>query len=277
MDKRLVIAVSGGVDSVVLLHMLSKQHEDLVVAHFDHGIRDDSAMDAAFVQGLARHYGAVFETVREELGKQASEELARDRRYAFLREVAHRHNAPIATAHHADDSIETIAINVTRGTGWRGLAVLDSDIVRPLLDMSKAEIIAYASEHGLEWREDSTNMSDAYLRNRIRVKAQPMQDDTKRQLLALRAQQVATKQHIDQEVRALVGDGPDYGRYFFTHADPAAAMECLRFITAARLTRPQLGRTLMAIKTAKPGSVYQAGSAVALSFTSRNFKVELIK
>lgn len=155
--------------------------------------------------------------------------------------------------------------------------MLDSDIVRPLLDMSKDEIIAYANEHGLEWREDSTNMSDAYLRNRIRVKAQPMQDDTKRQLLALRAQQVATKQHIDQEVRALVGDGPDYGRYFFTHAEPAAAMECLRFITAARLTRPQLGRTLMAIKTAKPGSVYQPGSAVTLSFTSRNFKVELIK
>ena len=278
MNKRYVVAVSGGVDSIALLDRLTHTPGlDLVVAHFDHGIRDDSAADAEFVQQLARDYGLVCEIRREELGKRASEELARNRRYEFLRSVAAKHHAQIATAHHADDIIETIAINLTRGTGWRGLAVLDSDIYRPLLDMSKSEIIDYAKSRNLIWREDSTNASDAYLRNRLRQKASTLTDDIKRQLLALRAQQVHLKQVIDAEVKQLIGNGPEYSRYFYTHIDQRSAGECLRAVTGARLTRPQLQRSLHMIKTAKPGTLYQAGSGVEFRFTSRNFIVELIK
>jgi tRNA(Ile)-lysidine synthase len=112
-----VVAVSGGVDSVVLLdHLAGHPEYELVVAHFDHGIRDDSREDEAFVRSLAEKYNVPFESKREDLGKQASEELARDRRYAFLRSVAGKHNAQIITAHHADDAVETIAINLLRGT-----------------------------------------------------------------------------------------------------------------------------------------------------------------
>lgn len=272
------MAVSGGVDSVALLHALQEAPGvDLVVAHFDHGIRDDSYQDAAFVKDLAQSYKLPFESRREELGSGASEELARSQRYAFLREVALNHNATIITAHHADDTIETIAINLTRGTGWRGLAVLDSDVVRPLLHVSKTDIIAYAKKHHLTWREDSTNASDAYLRNRIRQKTALLADDAKHQLLALRVQQVDTKRQIDEEVAELIGPGPQFSRYFFTHADSATAVECLRFTVQARLTRPQLSRSLLAIKTAKPGSLYQAGGGIQFRFTSRNFTVELIK
>src|SRR5690606_41547248 len=110
-------AVSGGIDSVVLLDMLSHVPGlKLVVTHFDHGIRPDSAQDAVFVEELAAHYGLPFETKRVELGTKASEELARRHRYAFLRDVAARYNAKIITAHHADDVIETVAINHIRGT-----------------------------------------------------------------------------------------------------------------------------------------------------------------
>ena len=278
MNKRYVVAVSGGVDSIVLLDKLVHTPGlDLVVAHFDHGIRDDSSDDARFVQQVARDYGLPCEVGREELGKQASEELARNRRYEFLRSVATKHHARIATAHHADDIIETIAINLTRGTGWRGLAVLDSDIYRPLLDMSKSEIIDYAKSHNLIWHEDSTNASDAYLRNRLRQKAGALTDDIKRQLLALRAQQTYLKQDIDDEVKNLVSDGPEHSRYFYTHIDPLSAGECLRAVTSMRLTRPQLHRSLHMIKTARPGTSYQAGSGVEFRFTSRNFIVELIK
>lgn len=274
----IVVAVSGGVDSVVLLHILSQDPQlDLIVAHFDHGIRDDSRDDAEFVEQLARQYDHAFTTKREELGKDASEDVARQRRYAFLRSVAQKHNAKIMTAHHADDSVETIAINITRGTGWRGLAVLDSDIIRPLLDMTKAEIIAYARQHQLAWHEDSTNASDTYLRNRIRAQTPTLSDDAKRQLLALRAHQVGIKHQIDREVQRLLGDGPEYSRYFFTHIPQSVALECLRFVTGARLTRPQLTRALLAVKTKKPGTIYQAGANVQFRFTSRNFVVELIK
>lgn len=278
MSERYVVAVSGGVDSAVLLHFLSRQPKlDLVVAHFDHGIRDDSAADAQFVKELADSYGLPFESRREKLGKQASEDLARSRRYAFLRSVADKHQAKIMTAHHADDAVETVAINLQRGTGWRGLAVLDSDIIRPLIGVNKQEILNYANKYQLQWREDSTNAGDVYLRNRIRQKSQALDDDTKRQVLALRAHQVDLKKQINREVVRLVGDGPEYSRYFFTHTNQTTAVECLRFVTDARLTRPQLGRALLAIKTAKSRAVYQAGDGVEFRFTSRNFTVKLVK
>ena len=112
-----VVAVSGGVDSVVLLDVFSKiKHHTLVVAHFDHGIRTDSVHDARFVEALAKKHTLTFETLREELGADASEEKARDRRYAFLRSVAKKYDGRIVTAHHSDDAVETIAINMSRGT-----------------------------------------------------------------------------------------------------------------------------------------------------------------
>jgi tRNA(Ile)-lysidine synthase len=273
-----VVAVSGGVDSVVLLdHLVEHPEYELIVAHFDHGIRDDSADDEAFVKVLAERYGLLFESKREELGKQASEALARDRRYAFLYSVAKKHDALIVTAHHSDDAVETVAINLMRGTGWRGLAVLDSEVIRPLIDMGKQEIIAYAKEHNLTWREDSTNESDVYLRNRLRHKMVSLSDDQKRQLLGLRAHQIASKRAIDIEVKRLVGDGPTYSRYFFTHVDSQVAIECLRLITMMCLTRPQLSRVLLAVKTNQPGTVFEAGSGLQFGFTSRNFWVELVK
>jgi tRNA(Ile)-lysidine synthase len=272
------VAVSGGVDSVALLHMLSEvpDHE-IVVTHFDHGIRDDSIEDAEFVRAMAGGYGLQFETRRVELGPDASEEKAREARYEFLREMAAKHNARIVTAHHGDDAIETIAINFTRGTGWRGLAVLDSDILRPLLQLSKNDLIEYARKNGLAWHEDSTNASDAYLRNRIRKQAVTLDDETKRELLALRSQQIEGKKQIEEEVAALVGEGPHYSRYFFSHIPVSVALECLRYVTKAKLTRPQLERVLLAIKTAQPKSSYTAGAGVTIQFTTRNFSLSLLK
>lgn len=284
-----VVAVSGGVDSVVLLDMLVNYHSatpnphfpipnpKLVVAHFDHGIRDDSAEDAEFVRGLAKKYGVKFETKREDLGKSASEDFARTRRYDFLRSVAKKYNAQVVTAHHADDVIETIAINLKRGTGWRGLAVLDSDIIRPLLGMTKSEILEYAKAHKLDWHEDSTNASDAYLRNRIRRKLDKIPADDKWQILALWARQKELKNLIDEELKAILDEGKSISRYFFSQLQPSIEIECLRYVTIGKLTRPQLSRAMIAIKTAKPGSTYDAGSGVKIKFTSRNFTVELIK
>lgn len=269
-----VVAVSGGVDSMVLLDMMIRAGErDLIVAHFDHGIRADSFEDAELVKNAAQGYGVPFAMRREKLGRGASEAHARERRYRFLRGLATKHNARIVTAHHLDDLVETVAINMTRGTGWRGLAVLDSDCLRPLLDMDKQTLIAYAKRYGIAWREDSTNQSDAYLRNRIRKKASDISDDTKRQLRALHARQRELKGHVSAEVRSLVGSGPKYERYFFTHVPAAVAVECLRDITDGKLTRPQLVRALHAIKVAKPNATYEAGEGIKLHFSTRQFSL----
>lgn len=268
-----IVAVSGGVDSMVLLDMMTQEkNHELIVAHFDHGTRSDSHLDATLVKQAAERYGLAFETLREELGEGVSEELARNRRYTFLRELAKKHDATIVTAHHLDDLVETVAINLTRGTGWRGLAALDSDILRPLIDTEKATLIAYATQKGIEWREDSTNQSDVYLRNRVRSR-NAMSEDAKRQVRALHAHQKSIRRAIDEEVKNIVGEGPNYSRYLFTHMPVKAALESLRFITEAKLTRPQLARLLHAIKVAKPGAKFEAGNGVHVHFSTRQFSL----
>jgi tRNA(Ile)-lysidine synthase len=279
--KKYVVAVSGGIDSVVLLDMLvrDKTH-NLVVAHFDHGIRDDSADDARFVEGLARRYGLPFYTKREELGAGASESDARARRYAFLSDIAREHEGTIATAHHADDIIETVAINLVRGTGWRGLAVLNrTDIERPLLHLTKHEIRMYALANRLEWVEDSTNQTQAYLRNRIRLRIARHLNDAKRHVvLELWKRQRELKREIAAALDVYVKSDRTYDRYFFIQVDSRMATEVLRHVvqyhSGLTPTRPQAERALIAIKTAKPAASFQIGSAVSLRFTERSFIVE---
>ena len=269
-----IVAVSGGVDSVVLLDMMTKAPGDeLIVAHFDHGIRDDSSEDAEFVSSLAQKHGLIYSGKREELGKNASEALARERRYSFLRELAEEYDAKIVTAHHLDDLVETVAINLQRGTGWRGLAVLDSGVIRPLIDISKRQLIEYAQANGLAWREDSTNASDVYLRNRIRRQLVDIPHDSKQQLRALHSHQKQLKREIENEVLQLVGRGPEYSRYLFSHISEPAALESLRVITQGSLMRPQLNRLLLAIKTIPAGSIFEAGSGVKVRFGTRHFSL----
>lgn len=273
------MAVSGGVDSVVLLDMVAQEvaPQRLIVAHFDHGIRSESADDAAFVKNLAKQYGLAFETKREELGVNTSEELARERRYIFLRDVAKRYSATIMTAHHADDIVETIAINMSRGTGWRGLAVLDSlGIERPLLDKTKAELIKYAKENMLEWREDATNSDTKYLRNGFRQKLTGFDDEAKELLQLYRKRQVALKKQIDNEIQGLIR--APYSRYLLTNVPDVAALELLRGIliveTGKGATRPQLERMLLAIKTYRAGQAFDVDKAYVLRLSRSDFVVE---
>lgn len=277
-----IVAVSGGVDSVVLLDMLVRKNANtgdyLIVAHFDHGIRPESADDALFVERLAEKYGLSFETRREELGAGASEEKARERRYAYLRAVAKKYDARIVTAHHLDDIVETIAINITRGTGWRGLAVLDSpDIERPLLDATKQDLIAYAKDKKLAWREDATNQDTTYLRNDIRQKLAGMDEQTRSLLKLYRDRQVFLRKEIDTEARRLLGASP-YRRYVFILTPRDSAIELLRAVFVQECgyapTRPQLDRTLLAIKTMQPGKYHRVMNDVGLRFTRTHFVVE---
>ena len=273
-----LVAVSGGVDSVVLLDMLVKRRQaELIVAHFDHGIRPDSADDAEFVKGLVAHYGLRFVSTREELGSTASEELARTRRYAFLKEEAKKHRATIVTAHHKDDLIETIAINIYRGTGWRGLAVFgDESIFRPLLSLTKSEVYEYALKNSLEWVEDSTNKEKKYLRNRMRVGLYTLSAAKKERLKELWDEQKTLRDEIGEEVRGLVQK--PYSRYFFTSVDTIVAIELLRqvFVVEAKkaLTRPQVEQALLAIKTAKVAATFQVGEGISLKFTVNTFVVQ---
>jgi tRNA(Ile)-lysidine synthetase-like protein len=177
-SRPVVLAVSGGVDSIVMLDIVVQRKmfsgRDIIVAHFDHGIRKESVDDRIFVQELAHRYGLRFAFGEAKLGIGVSEEKARKARYDFLRSL----DGEIWTAHHYGDVLETVAINLIRGTGWRGLAVFgDRNVKRFFIDghgkngggfWGKKEVLGYARTHGLEWREDSTNTDERYLRNKIR-------------------------------------------------------------------------------------------------------------
>ncbi len=211
-----IVAVSGGVDSMTLLNMLSKLPDlELIVAHVDHGIRPDSAQDRVFVQQTAASYGFPFEYCELSLGANASEDQARRGRYAFLQQQRDAHRAHgIITAHHQDDVIETAIINMARGTHFRGLYALRSrsDVVRPLLDYTKQEILDYAREHDVQWREDYTNADDIYMRNRIRKRlSEHMSTEQRHQLLDLIETLEKQGQQIDVVSReildALMRDG----------------------------------------------------------------------
>lgn len=271
-----IVAVSGGVDSVVLLDMVAKKHpkDQLVVAHFEHGIRgEESKNDERFVKLLAQKYGLEYIVENGELAKNASEAEAREKRYDFLHRAAEKYSGQIVTAHHQDDLIETVALNIQRGTGWRGLTPLaDIRIIRPLLGRNKKSIYDYALRNNLEWVEDSTNASDAYTRNRLRKKMQNLSQEKVDALLKLHRLQFQLRKEIEAEGNRFILFTDS--RYFLTMVNGRVAMELLRAKTKARLTRPQLERLLLAIKTSRPGTEYQPGAGITVQFTSRDIIVE---
>lgn len=270
-----VVAVSGGIDSVALLHMLhAHTSHDLVVAHVDHGIRPDSGDDAQFVQRLAESYGLPVEIIRLELGSKASEEVARTARYAWLESVLDKHAADgIATAHHADDMLETAALNTVRGTGWRGIASLRSSTrrYRPLLAISKAQIVRYVLDHGLDWREDSTNLTLQYTRNRLRHgPLLKLTGAKRRELLERIWRQHELRSDIEAEARRILQQyktDAGYSRYVFVMVPDDVALELLRQATHGRLDPKQTRKLLHFVRTGKNGAVLEAGGGYTATMT----------
>ena len=252
-----LLAISGGVDSACLLDML-KNDPEVIVAHFNHGTRPSSKDDEEFVKNLAKKYDKKFIVGRAELGENTSEEKARNARYDFLRKVAKENQAEIYTAHHLDDLVETIAINLLRGTGWRGLVPLDADgIVRPLIEKNydKKKLLRYAAENDLSFREDPTNHEDNYLRNRLREKLKNLPAENKTKLIELSSSEKNLKQEIEKILTEITPENRIYQRAWFNMLDKKSALEFLRHITKLEhlsLTRPQLENFLSAVKTYPP-------------------------
>ncbi len=189
-DVRVAVAVSGGPDSVALVHLITSAKRaiggrgDVAVLHFDHRVRGDaSRRDAEWVRTLAEGLG--LELVSKSSGSRGvrSEEALREERRAFYRRAADLLGARyLATGHTADDQAETVLFRLLRGTGLRGAAGIrplaplteTCALVRPLLDVTRAELLAYLADAGQTYRSDATNLDDAYARNWLRNQALPL-------------------------------------------------------------------------------------------------------
>lgn len=187
-DEKILVAVSGGVDSVVLLDVLCKMEVECGVAHCNFNLRgNESDGDFEFVKNLAKEKGLPFYSKDFDTKKYAAENkisiemAARDLRYNWfeqLREVFEYKY--IAIGHHADDVAETVLINLARGTGIHGLSGIKSKlgkIVRPMLPFPRKRLLEYAKEHSLDFREDSTNAETDFVRNKIRHQIMPVLEE----------------------------------------------------------------------------------------------------
>ena len=287
---RYIVGVSGGVDSVVLLDMLaevasSSPEVQLIVAHFDHGIRDDSVEDARFVANLAKKYNLPFETERVELGPGASEAEAREARYAFLKSLQEKHHAiAIITAHHQDDMLETSIINILRGTSHRGLHSLKSheQLIRPLLHLKKVDIYEYA-KNNLKWREDSTNTDTSFLRNKIRHEVLSKSDERWRESMLEKIKMAAeVGGRLDREIDQLVGQNirssqAIMSRSWFVKLPHAIATEVvvaiLRKLKIADIDKQLVERLTIQIKTTKPGKKLDIDKDHYLLMTKRSARI----
>jgi len=184
-DKRILLAVSGGIDSVVMAHLFKTSGIHAGVAHCNFCLRGkDSDEDEEFVRQIALEMNAPFHSIRFDTRPYAQEKnisiqmAARDLRYEWFHELMKKeHYDFLAIAQHAGDNIETIILNLTRGTGLsgvRGIRPLHEKILRPLLFTDRDSIQNYANKHQIKWREDSSNSSDYYYRNQIRHHVLPV-------------------------------------------------------------------------------------------------------
>ena len=175
-----VCAVSGGADSMALLWAMyllrDKLQLRLSAAHFNHGLRGaESDRDEAFVRDFCAGYGIAFHCGADQVvaGKKGLEAAAREARYGFLRSLPGK----IATAHTADDNAETVLMHLVRGTGLKGLggiAPVNGSLIRPMLSVTREEVLAFLEEYSIPYVEDSTNGEDAFLRNRLRHNVLPL-------------------------------------------------------------------------------------------------------
>ena len=257
---KLILAVSGGVDSMALLAMYKQA--DIVVAHIDHGTRKSSAEDADFVRRKCQELGVKFYETKLELGEGVSEELARKKRYEFLKTIQEKEGGTLCTAHHLDDVLESIAINLIRGTGWRGLTPFYGDeLVRPFIiaKMWKRDVLKFAGEQKICFRQDPTNYEANYLRNRVREKMAELDEIARANIIELFEKQNKLREKIEKLVTELAKqtmvEKNFHKKELFLRADEKVALEILRetcLMHGYSLTRKQLRDFLFAIKTYAP-------------------------
>ena len=259
-------------------------HADIVVVHIDHGTRKSSAEDADFVRQKCQKLRVKFYETKLELGEGASEELARKKRYEFLKTIQEKEGGTLCTAHHLDDVLESIAINLIRGTGWRGLTPFYGDeLVRPFIitKMWKRDVLKFAGEQKICFRQDPTNYEADYLRNRVREKMAELDKTARVDIINLFEKQNELRGKIEKLVTELAKQtvvGKNFHKKeLFLVTDEKVALEVLREICLMHgysLTRKQLVDFLLAIRTYAPHKKFNLPKNYFVTILKNYFEFE---
>ena len=284
LGDRVYVGVSGGVDSMVLVHLLKELGFPVSIFHVDHGLRGaESAGDRVFVDTFARAAGIPFRAVEVDVhGRHAEggvslQMAARELRYAAFRELL-VNGGVLALAHHRDDAVESLLLNLMRGTGlsgWVGMpaetALGGGRIVRPFLGVGRAEIAAYALENNIPFREDSSNADPKYLRNRVRAEVLPLLEELRpgalrtmgRSLDILREMGDLARKATGEKIARLTRSVDGALRIPFAELEPdKAPLLLLSTIISEESFHPdELGRLLGAAHTRSVGARFRFGGS----------------
>ncbi len=216
-DKKVLLATSGGIDSMVMVHLFQQMDFNIAIAHCNFQLRGlESFEDQNFVQEYASNNNIPFFFTQFDTNsfaedyKISTQVAARELRYSWFYEILEQEQYDyILTAHHTDDALETFIINLSRGTGIEGLIGIPEQndrVVRPLLAFSQVEITRYAQENNVKWREDSSNATDKYLRNKIRHQVVPLLKEINPNFLSsfLKTQTYLQEAHVMMEDAAIM-------------------------------------------------------------------------
>ena len=182
-NKPILLAISGGLDSMCMLHRFAK--ENVYAAYVNHGIRQDASEDAKLIKKKCEEYGVQFYElfISPQKNENNFEAIAREARYNALFELKNKLGTEwVATAHHKDDQAETVFLRMARGAGLKGLRGIlperQDGVIRPMLEFTKQDLLKYAKENSIEWREDSTNKNINHFRNRVRLQILPQMESS---------------------------------------------------------------------------------------------------
>ncbi len=275
------VAVSGGVDSMVLLHVLRELGHPCHVAHVDHGLRGaESDADRAFVEEQAKCLGLPLRSVRVDPMAAAEgisvQMAARELRYAWFKELLREGPANMALGHHRDDSAETLVLNLMRGIGahgWAGIPAVteleEGRICRPLLGVGREQIMEYAVANRITFREDASNTDPKYLRNRVRAEVLPLMEAMRpgaRRTMArgaelLKELAAAAERQLAREAEGLATDGSGVLCIPIERLEGSAAPKLLlmRLLSGIDLHPDLIDQLLEAVRDRSTGARFHAG------------------
>jgi len=254
--KLYVLAVSGGMDSMVLFDLFIKHEYNFVVVHFNHQKRSESIKDHELIQSICSSHKIPYYYIKLNINEGNFQEISRNKRYEHLEKIASKlHTNYIVTAHHLDDLAETILMRFVRGSNLLGYAAIQPKTVidgftylRPLLDYSKDDIKAYQAKHHVRYLEDHTNLEDAYLRNRIRHHVMPLlkkENDVLSHFKNFSTQSYIASDFIRSHTKSFLSKELSFQLDAFKHLHQAVQMDVISFI----LEKLNIDKTFVKIST----------------------------